>query len=160
MIIQIYSDASYISEPEARSRAGGYFFLGTKFNTLIQDITPYNGPVNVECSILRNVMVSDTEEELGGLLKTAKKRISCGWPYQRWDTNNHRQLWQRIIQQQTVLSTEKKRYVLSNRHRIILGQRQNPTESFPRILGKGNKKLADYVTKHHPILHHREMRPR
>ena len=28
MIIYIYSDASYISEPEARSRAGGYFFLG------------------------------------------------------------------------------------------------------------------------------------
>ena len=25
MIIHIYSNASYISEPEARSRAGGYF---------------------------------------------------------------------------------------------------------------------------------------
>ena len=28
MIIHIYSDAFYISEPEAWSRAGGYFFLG------------------------------------------------------------------------------------------------------------------------------------
>ena len=28
MIIHINSDTSYISEPEERSRAGGYFFLG------------------------------------------------------------------------------------------------------------------------------------
>ena len=33
MIIHIYLDAYYISEPEARSRAGGYFFLGPKPNT-------------------------------------------------------------------------------------------------------------------------------
>ena len=40
MIIQIYSDESYISEPEARSRLGGYFFLGPKSNTPIQAMTP------------------------------------------------------------------------------------------------------------------------
>ena len=27
MILQIYSDESHISEPEARTRASGYFFL-------------------------------------------------------------------------------------------------------------------------------------
>ena len=36
IIIHIYSDASYISELDAQSRAGGYFFLGTKSNTPIQ----------------------------------------------------------------------------------------------------------------------------
>ena len=35
MILHIYLDASYISEPEARSRSGGYFFLGPKSNTPI-----------------------------------------------------------------------------------------------------------------------------
>ena len=40
MILHIYLDASYISEPEARSRAGGYFFLGPKFNTPIQEMPP------------------------------------------------------------------------------------------------------------------------
>ena len=66
MIFHIYSDASYISEPEARSRASGYLFLGTKSRTPIQAITLENGPVHVECSIMRNVMASATEAELGG----------------------------------------------------------------------------------------------
>ena len=40
IIFHIYFDASYISETEARSRAGGYFPLGPKYNTLIQAIPP------------------------------------------------------------------------------------------------------------------------
>ena len=56
MILHIYLDASYISEPEAQSRAGRYFFLGPKSNTPIQEIPPENGPVHVECSITRNGM--------------------------------------------------------------------------------------------------------
>ena len=67
MILHIYSDTSYISEPEARSRSGGYFYLGPKSNTPIQDTPPENGTVNVECSIMRTVMASATEAELGGL---------------------------------------------------------------------------------------------
>ena len=61
MVLHIYSDSSYISEPEAQSRAGGYFFLGTKSNTPIQEMPTDNGPVHVECSITRNVMASATE---------------------------------------------------------------------------------------------------
>ena len=40
MILHIYSDASYISEPEALSRAGGYFFLRPNSNTPIQEMPP------------------------------------------------------------------------------------------------------------------------
>ena len=36
MILHIYSHAYYISEPEARSRAGEYFLLGPKSNTPIK----------------------------------------------------------------------------------------------------------------------------
>ena len=36
MIIHIYSDASYISESEAKIRAGGYFFLGPNSKKMIQ----------------------------------------------------------------------------------------------------------------------------
>ena len=67
MIIHIYSDASYIPEPEARSRAVGYFFLATKSNTLIKEMPPGNGPVYVEYSIMINIMASSMESELGGL---------------------------------------------------------------------------------------------
>ena len=61
MILHIYSDASYISEPEAQSMSGGYFFVVPKPNTPIQAILPENGPVKVECIIMRNVMESYTE---------------------------------------------------------------------------------------------------
>ena len=48
MILHIYLDASYISRPEARRIAGGYFTLGPKYNTPIQEMPPENGPVHVE----------------------------------------------------------------------------------------------------------------
>ena len=73
MIIHIYSDAFYISEPKARSRAGEYIFLGPKSNTLIQYIPPDNGPVHVEYRIIINVMTSATEAELGGLCENFQK---------------------------------------------------------------------------------------
>ena len=47
IILHIYLDASHISEPEARSIACGYFFLGPKSNTPIQSMPPKNGPVHV-----------------------------------------------------------------------------------------------------------------
>ena len=76
MILHIYSDASFISEPEARSRSGGYFSLGPKSKTPIHYIPPKNGPVHVECSIMRNVMASSTESELGGLFENCQKATS------------------------------------------------------------------------------------
>ena len=38
MILDIYFDVSYISEPEARSRSGEYFFLRQESNTPIQEM--------------------------------------------------------------------------------------------------------------------------
>ena len=32
MILRVHNDTSYLSEPKARSRAGGYFFMGNKDN--------------------------------------------------------------------------------------------------------------------------------
>ena len=73
MILHIYSDASYISEPESRNRAGGYFSLGPNSKTPIQEMPPENGTVHVEFSIIINVMASATEAELGGLFENCRK---------------------------------------------------------------------------------------
>ena len=51
-------------------------FLGPKSNTPIQEIPPENGPVHVECNIMRNVMASATEEELGALFENCQKATS------------------------------------------------------------------------------------
>ena len=54
------------------------FFLGPKFNTPIQEMFPDNRPVHVECSIIRNLMASATESELGGLFENYQKATSMG----------------------------------------------------------------------------------
>jgi len=63
MVMNIHSDASYLSEPKARSRACGRFFMGT----LPKDGEPIklNGAFHTLCSILRFVVASAAEAELG-----------------------------------------------------------------------------------------------
>ena len=65
MIMNIHSDASYLSAPNSRSRACGHFFLGW----LPVDGEPIhlNGVFHTLCSILRFVVASATEAELGAL---------------------------------------------------------------------------------------------
>ena len=71
MILNIHSDASYLSTPKARSRAGGYFFL----SSIPQDAEPIiiNGAIHVTCTILKLVAASATEAELGALFLNAQE---------------------------------------------------------------------------------------
>ncbi len=65
MVMNIHSDASYLTEPKARSRACGHFFMGwmPKANKPIK----LNGAFHTLCSILRFVVASAVEAELGTL---------------------------------------------------------------------------------------------
>ena len=68
MALHIHSDALYLSEPEAKSRVGGFFFLDGKENPDPNSKPPQtNGAIHVECSTMRNVMASAAEAETGGL---------------------------------------------------------------------------------------------
>ena len=60
MILKIHRDASYVSAKNSRSRAGGYFYMG-KNNDFI------NAPVHVECNIMKNVLASAAEAEIGAI---------------------------------------------------------------------------------------------
>ena len=44
MVLAIHSDASYLSEPKARSRAGGHFFMSSD-----RQVPPNNGAVLTLC---------------------------------------------------------------------------------------------------------------
>jgi len=65
MVLNIHSDASYLSEPCARSRLGGTFFFGCipTNNTPIQ----LNGPILTIANICKFVVASAAEAELGAL---------------------------------------------------------------------------------------------
>jgi hypothetical protein len=71
MVLNVHSDASYLSAPKARSRAGGYFFLGS----MPKDNLPIklNGWILVTCTILKLVAASAAEAELGALFLNAQQ---------------------------------------------------------------------------------------
>ena len=71
MILNVHSDASYLSAPKARSCAGGHFFLGS----LLHDGDPIklNGAIHVTYTILRLVAASTAETKLGALFLNAQE---------------------------------------------------------------------------------------
>ena len=71
MILYAHSDASYLSEPQARSRVGGYFYLGNH-NKLADNPTP-KGPVHVESRITKNVMAAASKAEIGALFHNGQE---------------------------------------------------------------------------------------
>jgi hypothetical protein len=62
MILAVHSDASYLSEPKARSRAGGHCFLSNN-----AEVPPNNGAVLNITHVIKHVMSSATEAELAAL---------------------------------------------------------------------------------------------
>jgi hypothetical protein len=62
MILAVHSNASYLSKPKARSRAGGHFFLSS--NT---QLPANNGAILNIAHIIKNVMSLATEAELAAL---------------------------------------------------------------------------------------------
>ena len=71
MILQIHSDASYLTEPKARSRVAGHFFLGKNTKPL-QPIF-LNGNIHTLCGILKHVVSSASEAELAALFMNARE---------------------------------------------------------------------------------------
>ena len=71
MVLCIHSDASYLSEPKARSRVGGYFYLSNKDKPA--DNPNPNGAIHIESRIMRNVMASASEAETGGLFHNGQE---------------------------------------------------------------------------------------
>jgi hypothetical protein len=83
MRLYIHSDASRLSEPQARSRVGGYFCLG--MDTEPPDIQNPYGPIQVESRIMKKVMAAASEAEIGALPQWPGRSIHpensfCRWP--------------------------------------------------------------------------------
>ena len=66
MILQSNSDAAYLVAPEARSRAAGYHFLGSR------DHKQFNGPIHILARIIENVMASAMEAKIASIYLNAQ----------------------------------------------------------------------------------------
>jgi hypothetical protein len=70
MVLAVHSDASYLSKPKARSRAGGHFFLSND-----TQIPSNNGAILNIAHIIKHVMSSATEAELAALYIMAREAV-------------------------------------------------------------------------------------
>ncbi len=70
MILQVHSDAGNANEKGARSRAGGHFFLSNNSSS-----APNNGAILTTLTIIKAVMSSAAEAELGTLFLNAKEVV-------------------------------------------------------------------------------------
>ena len=156
MILKIHSDASYLSETEARSRVGGYFFLGNKDETLQR-----NGAIYVIAKIIKNVVSSAAEAEIAGIYTCAKEAVPIRLNLEEM---GHLQPPTEIITDNLTACGILNKTCKQTRSKAIdmnyywvrdrIAQKQ-----FNLIWKKGSENLADYFTKHHPAVHHKRMRP-
>jgi hypothetical protein len=76
MILNVHSDALYLSAPCARSRARGYFFLGSI--PANSDPIKLNDAIHITCTILKLVTASAAEAKLGALFLNAQEaKVLC-----------------------------------------------------------------------------------
>jgi hypothetical protein len=73
MILNIHSYAGYLNETEAISRAGGHFFMSSNPKSGQQQ---HNGTLLIFSTILRMVVASAAETEMGALFLNAKEGIN------------------------------------------------------------------------------------
>jgi hypothetical protein len=76
MVLHVESDASYLSEAKARSRAAGYHYLSSTPMTTPQSSDPsppHNGAITIISQIMKEVLSSAAEAELAGLFHNCKE---------------------------------------------------------------------------------------
>ncbi len=156
MVLAIHSDASYLSEPRARSRAGGHFFLSEND----QDPSD-NGSVHTVAKIIKAVMSSAAEAELGGLFINAKTAVPIRTTLEelghkqpptpiQTDNSTAYGVANNEIQPKATKAMDMRFYWLKDRE----------TRKQFRIYWRAGKlNRGDYVTKHHPAVHHQTIRP-
>jgi hypothetical protein len=162
MTLHIISDASYLSASGARSRAGGYFFLGNN-NTSTQPTdapAKLNGPILVNSTIMGAVLASAGEAELGALFYNAKDGVMLRntlqdlghmQPATLIETDNAcaAGIANDTIKQKRSKAIDMRFYWV--RDRVRDGQ-------FIIYWKKGAENKADYFTKHFAPSHHRKHR--
>ena len=161
MILHVHSDASYLSESKARSRAGGFFYLSSADDPVpTSPLPPLNGAIHVPSSILDVVVSSAAEAKLGALffnakdaawLRTSLEALGYPQPATPIQTDNAcaAGICNDSVKQRRSKAMDMRFYWVRDRVR---------TGPFRVHWRPGQDNLADYFTKHHSPAHHRSSR--
>ena len=173
MLLAIHSNASYLSEAKSRSRVGGYFFLANREDLPTQrkdtqgggqptaaTLPRVNGPVHVESSVLRVVVSSAAEAELGGLYVNGKEGVVLR---QTLEEMGHPQPPTPIVTDNVTADGIANQTVNQKRSKAIdvrFYWIQDRVEQghFRVVWAPGRENWGDYVSKQHPPGHHMDVR--
>jgi hypothetical protein len=86
MILNIHGDASYLSECEAKIRAGCFFYIRSNIDSPNR---LNNGAFLIISTILKHVMSSVAEAEIGPIFSTQKKQQFYRPHWKKWDIHIH-----------------------------------------------------------------------
>jgi hypothetical protein len=157
IILHIHSDASYLSENEAKTRAGGFFYMG---NTTKNDKKLTNGAILIVSKVLKRVISSAAEVEIGAVFINAKEgavlrktleelgHTQPPTPMQTDNTTATGYINGKIKQKRTKAMDMRFYWI---KYQVNQGQ-------FKIYWGLVFQSLADYFTKHHSPAHHKRIR--
>jgi hypothetical protein len=157
MSLRIHSDTSYLSENEAKIRVGGFFYMGNR-NKHNKKLT--NGAILIISKVLKHVMSSAAEAEIGAVFINAKEGAVLGTtleelgykqPPTPMETDNTTATCYSngTIKQKRTTAMDVRFYWIKDR--VKQGQ-------FNVYWGPGFQNLVDYFTKHHSPAHHKRIR--
>jgi hypothetical protein len=157
MILHIPRDASYISENEAKSRAEGFFYMGSNTKT---DKKLTDGAILIISKVLKHVMSSAAEAELGAVfinskegavLRTTLEELVHRQPPAPMETDNTTATGYSngTIKQKRSKAMDMRFHWIKDR--VKQGK-------YNVYWGPGVQNLADYFTKHHSPAHHKRIR--
>ena len=156
MVLAAHSDASYLSEPKARSRAGGHHFLS-------KDVMfpPNNGAVLNISAIIKAVMSSAAEAELVALFFNAKAAVPIRITLEEMGHKQPRTSMQTDNSTAHGVVTNKIQPKVTKAMDMRLHWlRDREAQGQFRFYWRAGKDMrADYYTKHHPAPHHCLVRP-
>ena len=159
MVMNIHSDASYLSETKSRSRACGHFFMGwmPKNGEPIR----LNGAFFTNTTILRFVVASAAEAELGALFHNCQDGIifrqtleDLGHPQPKTPVHCDNATAVGIAN-----NTVKRQRSRSMEMRFFWIGDKIAQEIYDISWHPGQENLADYQSKHHVGAHHKAVRP-
>jgi hypothetical protein len=157
MILNIHSDTSYLSEREAKSWAGGLFYMGSnsdKANRLT------NGAILIISTVLKHVMSTAAEAEIGAVFLNAKEGTVLRATLEEL---GHHQFPKPLQTDNTTATgckngTIKQKCTQSMDMRFYWVKDRVKQGKFHVYWDPRYQIFADYFTKHHSPAHHKRMR--
>jgi hypothetical protein len=165
MTLHVHSDASYLSESKARSRAGGIFFMSHTYTPddpfTDPHLAPLNGAIHITSQIMKNVLSSVAEAEIAACFHNAQEALTFRITLEtlghkqpptpiQTDNSTAQGILTDTVKQKRSKAIDMRYYWL--RDRIKLKQ-------FYVHWQPGYTNHADYFTKHHPPSTHTTVRP-